>query len=173
MNCPKCQGPWPPTALNVDHAPSCKRYKPEARPKHRSPARAILAAPARLIVLVTGGRDYRGTGLAAKLDQLAPTIVYLVLGDARGADALAFEWATRERARRSDGLPIRRRHDAHWDRLGRRAGPERNGRMVADAVALRERTGLPVLCLAAPGDIGTADCARQAARAGIEVRRTA
>lgn len=126
-----------------------------------------------LIVLVTGGRDYAGTGLTAEFDRLAPEIVYIVLGDARGADALAFEWAARERARRSDGLPIRRRHDAHWDRLGRRAGPERNGRMVADAVALRERTGLRVLCLAAPGDVGTDNCVRQARAAGIDVRRTA
>lgn len=129
-----------------------------------------------MIVLVTGGRDYRGAGLIAKLEEIdAETrIEYLVVGCARGADAIAFDWGTEKRnAREAAGeqilLPRRRKHFAKWDELGKRAGPERNGRMVADAAELHRTTGLPVVCLAAPGGKGTENCKSQARAAGIKV----
>jgi hypothetical protein len=49
---------------------------------------------------------------------------------------------------------------ADWRGEGRRAGPIRNGRMVADGA---------IRCLAFPGGTGTADCIRQARKAGIPV----
>lgn len=111
-------------------------------------------------VIVTGGRMYAQGGgrqverdrLWLALDELAHDAL-IVVGDAHGADAAAREWA------RLTGRPCEV-HTADWRRLGRAAGPERNGRMV--------RSGADLL-VAFPGGRGTANCIRQARAAGIPV----
>lgn len=116
-----------------------------------------------MIVIVTGGRDYTGTGLLDALDELHANvgIVELVTGDATGADAIAVEWAITRRV-------CFAQHIAQWS-LGRKAGPIRNAGIVAHAL-LHSAPDLPVLCLAAPGGRGTADCVERCRKAGIEVR---
>jgi hypothetical protein len=80
---------------------------------------------------------------------------HVVTGDATGADASALSVA------KHLGIP-HTEHEADWDRLGKRAGPERNGRIVADADA----------CVAFwdGQSRGTLDCITQFVRAGKPVR---
>lgn len=123
-----------------------------------------------MIVIVTGGRHYNGSGLVAELERIhAETpIAWLLVGDCpTGADLLAYYWG-----RRTDGPEIAR-FVADWQNLGTSAGPRRNVAMVRHALWLRDESApesLKVLCLAAPGGRGTADCVRRARTAGIEVR---
>lgn len=121
-----------------------------------------------MILIVTGGRDYTDRAdLFARLDHFHATqpVVFVSAGDARGADALAVEWA---KARGIRGLV----HRAHWDRLGNAAGPERNARMIATAKAEAGKTGDFVTCIRFPGGAGTEDCARQAQNAHVLVLRS-
>jgi len=115
-----------------------------------------------VIVIVTGGRDYAGTGLVEALDEVLAKHPGLVLyvGDARGADARARAWAE------SRGVPCRE-FAANWS-LGPAAGPTRNAIMVSSAANFARMD--PALCLAAPGGRGTADCVERCRKAGIEVR---
>jgi len=55
---------------------------------------------------------------------------------------------------------------AAWGALGNRAGPERNGRMVAWAA---EVPGSVLLAFPGPSSRGTWDCVRQARAAGLSV----
>lgn len=55
---------------------------------------------------------------------------------------------------------------AEWDRLGKRAGPERNARMVRWAA---EREGSILLAFPGPTSRGTWDCVRRAVAAGLRV----
>lgn len=136
-----------------------------------------------MIVIVTGGRDYAGTGLVAELARIhAETqIGLLIVGGATGADTLALRWALDEQERDSAtglGLPAIEVVRADWNRFGRAAGPRRNAEMVALAHARRaprhhSDPRETILCVAAPGGRGTADCVSKAVVAGIEVRRTA
>lgn len=71
---------------------------------------------------------------------------------------LAKEWAIEE-GFSHEPFPVT--HE-EWKRLGPRAGPLRNQRMV-DALPK------PVLCIAFPGGRGTADCVSRARAAGIPV----
>lgn len=116
-----------------------------------------------MIVIVTGGRDYAGPGLVEALDRLHAErgIVELITGDATGADTIAAEWA------RARGVHFAQ-HVAHWSR-GRRAGPIRNAEIVGHAL-LHAAPDMDVICLAALGGFGTADCVRRCRKAGIEVR---
>lgn len=77
-------------------------------------------------------------------------------GGATGADRVARDWA------KSRGVPCRT-YEARWNTYGRSAGPMRNVEML--------RKENPDFVLAFPGHTGTADCCRQAAAMGIEVRR--
>lgn len=79
----------------------------------------------------------------------------IIQGGAKGADALAHLWAL-EREVRSVTF------NADWKRLGKKAGPLRNQRMLDE--------GEPDLVLAAPGGRGTADMVRRAMEAGVIVR---
>lgn len=65
------------------------------------------------------------------------------------------------------GVPQVERFVARWDEFGRRAGPERNGRMVAWA-AEGARGGL-LLAFPGPRSRGTWDCVRKARGAGLDV----
>jgi hypothetical protein len=80
-------------------------------------------------VLVCGGRDYRDRGAVyAALDSLHAEHRFsmVIAGGARGADALAADWA------RDRGIPTEI-YMADWEHFGRKAGPFRNGRMLAEA----------------------------------------
>lgn len=109
-------------------------------------------------VIVCGGRDFADRERVCKvLDFLHNdrAITLLIHGGARGADALAADWAS------SRGIPTQA-FPADWKRHGRGAGPKRNQQM-AEAGA--------DLCVAFPGGTGTADMCKRAAAAGIEVVR--
>lgn len=110
-------------------------------------------------ILVTGDRFWNCHQLAAEVirrlvQRYGPDIV-IVHGDATGVDE---SFAT---AAKGLGVSVEA-HPAAWDRLGKRAGPIRNGEMV--------RAGAD-LCIAVHRFVfnskGTKDCARQAVEAGI------
>lgn len=86
----------------------------------------------------------------------------LQVGDAPGADELAWTiWGSFQE--RFPNLNLTRfRHEAHWNRYGRAAGPERNGRIIKTD---------PDLCLAFlfPGSRGTKNAIDQAKRKNISV----
>jgi hypothetical protein len=107
-------------------------------------------------VLVCGGRTYVDReALYAMLDRLHTEhhFTVLIAGGARGADALAYEWAT------SRGVPTKV-YVADW-KLGPKAGPIRNRQMLDD--------GKPELVIAFPGGKGTAGMVAIARRAGVTV----
>jgi hypothetical protein len=78
----------------------------------------------------------------------------VIAGGARGADTIAAEWAEHR------GIPAEV-YMADWERLGRKAGPIRNQRMLDD--------GGPNLVVAFPGGTGTAGMTGIAHKAGVEV----
>ena len=104
-------------------------------------------------VLVTGGRDFNlPSAVDQELTALQPTMS--VVGDARGADYLARQWAVVHGVRHVV-------YAAEWQVHGKAAGPIRNGKMLTEK---------PDLVLAFPGGRGTADMVRQARAAGVAVR---
>ena len=108
-------------------------------------------------VLVCGGRDFTDREFAfSVLDRMHATIPFacVIQGGARGADMLGKEWGD------SRAVPVIE-FMAEWDRLGRKAGPIRNQRMLDE--------GRPDLVLAFPGGRGTADMCAKANAAGIRV----
>lgn len=111
-------------------------------------------------ILITGTR-YWSWELEKAVEHALETIeeindcaVVVMHGGAPGADRVAADWAERH------GRQVEK-YFADWSR-GRRAGPERNQRMV-DAGA--------DMCLAFPGpsSVGTWDCVRRARAADIPV----
>jgi hypothetical protein len=80
------------------------------------------------------------------------SVTTVVHGGAKGADALAGRWADAREVNTEVFY-------ADWAR-GKRAGPERNQRMLDSK---------PDLVVAFPGGRGTADMVRRAKAAGIEV----
>ena len=112
-------------------------------------------------LLVTGGRDFKDSRLVFEtLDaiQAEKGIALLIHGGATGADQLAQSWCL-DRGCWSECYAI---SAEEWRRVGRKAGPLRNARMIAE--------GRPDMIVAFPGGAGTADCVRQAKAAGVEVR---
>lgn len=129
-------------------------------------------------LLVFGGRDFKDYRfLGTLLDTLLTTvkgtggqIIYLVEGEAPGADILAKSWAE---WRRIPVLPFK----AKWDDLtapdavikinkyGRkynaRAGFDRNQQMIDE--------GKPTLAVAFPGGNGTNDMVERCKKAGISI----
>jgi hypothetical protein len=126
-----------------------------------------MNTPQEVRVLVTGSRDWNDVkAVHSALHQVEaehpgqPLVV--VHGSARGADALAAQWATRQRA---FGRPVcQEEHRADWNAHGRAAGPIRNQHMVGYGATV---------CLAfiKDGSRGASDCTRRAEAAGIPVRR--
>jgi len=125
-----------------------------------------------MIVIVTGGRHYAGTGLVEALDDLQarhPGFMIFV-GDATGADEVTRDWAD-ARGRGMAGADKRIWVcPAQWDRYGKRAGPIRHRLMVSLAESWSRHLDLPAICLAAAGGRGTAHCVRLCREAGFEVR---
>lgn len=111
-------------------------------------------------VIVTGGREYADKGfLFDILDRIHSKrpVSLLVEGGARGADALAREWAN------ARDIPFKT-VEANWERYGGRAGPVRNHKM------LREEK--PALVVAFIGRIGTPHMVAISRRAGVRVIET-
>ena len=112
-----------------------------------------------ITVLVTGSREWTDVDSVVRaLDfylQRWPGMKLIVGDCATGADRIALRWA------KQSGVPWRR-FAAKWKELGKRAGPERNQRMVNAG---------PDVCLAfpLPGSHGTIDCMRRAYAAKIPV----
>jgi YspA, cpYpsA-related SLOG family len=108
-------------------------------------------------ILVCGGRSFDNAALMdLTLDQAhdAGPITVLIHGLAKGADALAADWANRNNVRVQGFRP-------DWKKYGKLAGPIRNERMLKE--------GMPQLVLAFKGSKGTADMVRQARHAGVPV----
>ena len=98
-----------------------------------------------MIVLVTGGRDYKNQReLFSVLDRLHAEhgFTFLVHGDARGVDHMAHRWA-----KKNGVQPVAM--EALWDFDGDGAGTKRNRRMYAFAK--------PQLIVAFSGGRGTAN----------------
>ena len=106
-------------------------------------------------VLACGGRDYADRQTVFEALSELQDVTLIIHGGARGADALAGEWA---QARTIPCL----RHPANWAVYGRSAGAVRNQDMLT---AWR-----PQLVVAFPGGAGTGHMVRIAREAGIEVR---
>jgi hypothetical protein len=107
-------------------------------------------------LLVCGGRHFADRELLFRELDALPRPALVIHGGQTGADTLAGEWA-KER-----GIPalVFAVSPAEWRQLGRRAGPLRNARMLAE--------GRPDLVVAFRGDDGTRNMLGQAKRAGIE-----
>lgn len=121
-------------------------------------------------VIVIGSRELSATGrvkVYGALDALLLEAGQLdvSVGDCpTGADYYALNWAKRSVEAWPSGVVRLRVYCADWSRLGGRAGPERNVRMVADGADL---------CIAfyepGGGNRGTAGCVALARTAGIKV----
>ena len=107
-------------------------------------------------VVVCGGRDFSNAdfvfGRLDKLHEQCP-ITELMQGGAKGADALARDWA------RARGIK-RWVCKADWDQYGKAAGPKRNARMLEWG---------PDAVIAFPGGRGTANMVKQSKAAGVKV----
>lgn len=112
-----------------------------------------------LIIVVTGSRKWdKPWRVHTILDSYMPYMV--VEGNCRtGADLHARQWLTMR------GLQ-KRSYTADWDRLGKKAGPIRNRRMLLDYYLYPN-----VLLIGFPmaGGSGTQDCMRQALELGMRV----
>lgn len=109
-----------------------------------------------LRVLVTGGRDYTNRTLVFNtLSNMANDIKILAQGGARGADALAKEWAI-QNGKSWITYP------AYWKKHGKSAGIIRNLWMLEEFK--------PDLVLAFPGGRGTAHMVAAARARDVPVR---
>ena len=108
-------------------------------------------------VIVCGGRDYTDAdALNAALDRFHAQhgITCVIQGGAKGADALAYQWAASRR--------IMVHHvSADWGKHGKAAGPKRNEQMLQEFS--------PNAVIAFPGGRGTAHMKRIAKEAGVPV----
>lgn len=117
-----------------------------------------------MILLVTGSRD----GHPQVEEWLSHThaqtsITLLIVGCADGVDKQARDWAD------ANGVD-KKVFYADWEKYGRRAGPLRNGQMVAHYVRIAQ-LAVPVWAAAFPrsGSVGTYDCCRQLRAAGYQI----
>lgn len=105
-------------------------------------------------VIVCGGREYANQAAVwESLDILYaehPDLV-VVQGGARGADKLARDWA------HSNSVPLVT-YEANWKEAGKRAGPQRNHKMLSEGAQL---------VVAFPGGRGTEDMVKRALAAKV------
>lgn len=111
-------------------------------------------------ILVCGGRDWDNRTLTSGvLDGFREQYhekgmpIVIVEGGARGADALAKEYAVKY------NIPLEE-FAAEWNKYGRAAGPVRNSKML--------KSGIDVV-IAFPGGRGTQDTIGKAEKMGIRV----
>jgi hypothetical protein len=110
-----------------------------------------------LKIIVTGGRDYANAiRVREVLDAIDGNfgIARLAEGGARGADQWAREWAM-------DRGKDRKTHEAYFSLQGKKAGPIRNSKMLAEEK--------PDVVVAFPGNEGTADMIEKARRKGVTI----
>lgn len=107
-------------------------------------------------VIVTGGRDYNDeASVFAALDRINPDVVIQGECPKGGADLLAKKWC-RSRKKPCIGM------EAHFDTMGKAAGPIRNGWMI--------EFHQPIAGVVAfPGGRGTLNMIAQADAAGLKV----
>jgi hypothetical protein len=111
-------------------------------------------SPFKHVVIVTGSRQWTDQdAIESLLENAMPDLV--VQGGARGADEFARLWCA------GSGVPCKTFH-ANWKALGRRAGIERNTRM------LLAYPGAVVLAFPLGGP-GTRHCMREAQRLGMRL----
>jgi len=117
-----------------------------------------------LRIAVTGGRDYTDSQVVFDaLDATRTNVeavgakMFLVVGDATGADCLARLWAKELFLNGEIGYQC---FAADWDRFGNSAGPRRNRDMLI--------SGIDKLC-SFPGGKGTADMIKICRDAGVYV----
>lgn len=111
-------------------------------------------------IMVTGGRTYTNKDLVwrAMDRQLGEQPLLVLHGDAPGADALVEAWIN---ARKAEGHPVEgKKFLAKWGQYGPAGGPIRNKLMVSEG---------PEVCIAFPGNRGTANAKNLARAAGIPV----
>ncbi len=141
----------PPVKATRANSPPTGSFRPWFFGPHGQPGAPFITMTYRLAF--TGGRDYYNFPLVEKIMSGAlakhPDL-YVHYGDALGLDRTV-KWVSK-----GMGIPGEQ-FDAKWTELGKRAGPERNGRMIADVDALVVFSGGP----------GTADCKMQAVKRGI------
>lgn len=105
--------------------------------------------------IVTGSRDWTARAVLERvLTDACPGLI--IQGGARGADMMALEWA---RANRVDYVTF----SARWSELGKRAGIERNIRML-DAYPEATVIAFPL------GGPGTRHCMAEAKKRGMPLR---
>lgn len=112
-------------------------------------------------IAITGGRNFSDRGLAEKaLTQTFKKydVSRVVHGGCSGADRL-FQAVIKERFPNT-GVAV---YKAQWDKLGRKAGPARNYKMIHDEL---DRLHCLVVF---PGGSGTKNCSRTAQKAGVEI----
>lgn len=109
-------------------------------------------------VAITGDRDWTNRVVIRNaLSRLDPAKDSVVLGDARGADAIAHSVCVELE------LPFAR-HDADWSQYGRAAGPIRNKEMLDDNV-----DAVWFFHDDINNSRGTRNCVQQALRRGLDV----
>lgn len=108
--------------------------------------------------IVAGSRWIHDGGLvAAAIEASGFTVRVLIHGGAPGVDSLAGAWA-QDQGLEVLAFPVTA---ADWKRLGKRAGPLRNGRMI------REGQAEALVAVWDGRSRGTADMIRQAEEAGL------
>lgn len=107
------------------------------------------------VIIVTGSRDWEDAELLGRA-LLAHKPGLVVEGGARGADALARQWAYGQRIT-CVTVP------ADWDRWGKNAGVVRNVKM------LEQYPGALVVAFPLPQSRGTYHCIREAVKRGHKV----
>lgn len=111
-------------------------------------------------ILVCGGRDWRDAGAVNRVLMLVHNrhgVTLVIEGGARGADAMAREWATAHGVHTATVAALWRRPDGTPDPS---AGPRRNRAMLLLG---------PDAVIAFPGGAGTGDMVRAARAAGVRV----
>lgn len=111
-------------------------------------------------ILCTGGRDYWDSSKVYEtLDHylLENPNLKIVVGCAHGLDEMVRAWCDLTLDCPDVDYEV---FHARWKELGKKAGHVRNAEMIATK---------PDLVIAFPGGIGTANCVRQAKKAGIPV----
>lgn len=110
-------------------------------------------------VIIAGGRDvydydFVKQAIEEGIASLGITVTEVVSGKAPGVDTLGEQWAE------ENGIPIKD-FPADWNRLGKAAGPIRNGEMA--------KYGEVLICVPAPASKGSIDMIKQANANGLKV----